>query len=156
MFKGVQKELFMTHYINLSTSIMNDNFQKNPIPTIVLSNNKTLQVMENYLMKKMVLSFLIAVSSFQAFSALPPRFQGERDIKQIFSLLNKSEYKNDALGNFESLTKRNGQFELVYKLPYYSERCTLTFGRKDVARAFGWVGPQEALEIKGSPECITI
>ena len=107
-------------------------------------------------MKKLVLSFLIAVSSFQAFSALPPRFQGERDIKQIFSLLSGSEYKNDALGNFESLTKRNGQFELLYKLPYYNEQCTLTFSRKEVVRAFGWVGPQEDLEIKGSPECVTM
>lgn len=104
-------------------------------------------------MKKLALSFLISAFSFQAFSALPPQFQGERDIKQIFALLNKSEHKNDALGNFESLTKRNGQFELVYKLPYYGERCTLTFGRKEVLRSFGWVGPQESLEIKGNPEC---
>ena len=156
MFKGVQKELFMTYNVNLSTSIMNDNFQKNPIPTIVLFNNTTLQVMESYLMTKLVLSFLIAASSFQAFSALPPRFQGERDTKQIFSLLNESEYKNNAIGNFESLTKRNGQFELVYKIPYYNERCTLTFSRKEVVRAFGWVGPQEELEIKENPECITM
>jgi hypothetical protein len=107
-------------------------------------------------MKKLALSLLIAAFSFQAFSALPPRFQGQKDIKQIFSLLDQSEHKNDALGNFESLTKRNGQFELVYKLPYYGERCTLTFERKEVSRSFGWVGPAEALEIKGNPVCVTM
>ena len=108
------------------------------------------------LMKKKDLSFLIAALSFQASSALPARFQGERGIKQVFSLLNESEYKNDALGNFESLRKKDGQYELVYNLSYYGERCTLTFGRKEVERPFGGVGPQEPLEIKGTPKCITI
>ena len=107
-------------------------------------------------MKKLALCFLITAFSLQSFSALPPRFQGERDIKQIFSLLNESEYKNDALGNFESLTKNNSQFELVYKIPYYGERCTLIFEREKIERPHGWVGPLGSLEIKGKPECITI
>ena len=92
-------------------------------------------------------------ASPRAFSALPPRYQGQKDFKQIFSLLEKSEYGTDAFGGFKSLTKTNGVFELAYNNDYSGETCTLIFDRVEIDRPFGWVGPAAPLEIKGAPHC---
>ena len=105
-------------------------------------------------MKKMTIALLLSAFSVTGFSALPPRYQGPKDIKKIFSLLEGTEYRDLALGNFKSLTKINGSFELVYNDFYNQETCTVLFGREERQKSFGWVGPAASLEIKEGPVCV--
>ena len=104
-------------------------------------------------MKKVIITLILSAFSLSSFSALPPRYQGAKDFKQIFSLLETSEYGPEALGGFKSLTKTDGIFKLVYNNYYEGETCSLTFDRVEVDRTFGWVGPAAPLEIKGTPLC---
>jgi len=104
-------------------------------------------------MKKVIITLILSAFSLSSFSALPPRYQAQKDFTQIFSLLERSEYGPEALSGFKSLTKNDGTFTLVYNNYYEGETCSLTFDRVNVDRSFGWVGPAAPLEIKGSPLC---
>ena len=104
-------------------------------------------------MKKVIITLILSAFSLSSFSALPPRYQGQKDFTQIFSLLERSEYGPEALGGFKSLTKTDGIFTLVYNNYYEGETCSLTFDRIELDRPFGWAGPAAPLEIKGSPLC---
>ena len=87
----------------------------------------------------LILLFLFPFFTKYSFSALPPKYQFQRDFANIADLARD-------LVEFKSLTKEKG----IYKLKYISSNknlCFIKFKRGTKKRPRRWVGPAENLVI---------
>jgi len=89
--------------------------------------------------KHVIFLYLLFVS-VNAFAALPPRVQNQKDMDVMQAFI-KSHKKVSS--TFQSINT-------YAKEVYFGKECVAKFGRKKVFHLPGWVGPASALEFKSS------
>ena len=91
-------------------------------------------------MKLKLLIALLFIAPELVCAALPPQYQNMKDLDVIVEFIKQHER---ILVSLESIDFKE------YTV-YYENGCVATFGRKEIAKPGGWVGPADPLEFKRS------
>ena len=78
---------------------------------------------------------IIMILSNLLFSALPPRYQNEKDLNVMVEFVKSHAIVMNGLNSID--------FDA--KVIYYNQECKVYFKRESVIHPRGWVGPAEAL-----------
>lgn len=89
---------------------------------------------------KLLLTFVILLNTSLSLAALPPKYQNDKDLNVIVNFIKQHP---KIIASLKTI-------DFGSKTIHFDENCIVNFGRKNIKRADGWVGPAAGLEFKKS------
>jgi hypothetical protein len=89
---------------------------------------------------KIIITILMLILPLTVGAALDSKYQNSNDLDVIIGFINTHEL---VLSTLKSIDFKN-------KVVHYDKECEAKFGRKQIKRKSGWVGPASALEYLNS------
>lgn len=87
-----------------------------------------------------ILSLCLLLVSQITYAALPPRYQNAKDLDVMVGFVKEHPL---ILSSLKSI-------DFEYHTIHYGNGCTAIFGREQIQKPQGWVGPADPLEFKKS------